>query len=205
MNKHHTKFKGDIGVAKAIADLTERGHIVLLPFSEHQHYDMVVDIDNKLHRVQVKYSINGYVKGATSYVNSNGKSTYRNYDICDFDLYVLYLPNINKCVYIPNTDDFISVSIRTEHPRTNHSKYYWWEDFTDPKIKKLPQRHQLKDFNIMPEIISSNRYEQRKVKKRPTKEMLTKELRETSFTAIGRKYGVSDNAVRKWAVSYEII
>lgn len=40
---------------------------------------------------------------------------------------------------------------------------------------------------------------------RPTKETLTKELKETSFTAVGRKYGVTDNAVRKWAVRYGII
>jgi hypothetical protein len=205
MNTHHTKFKGDIGLTKAIAELTELGHIVSIPISEHQHYDIIVEINNNLNRVQVKYSTNGYIKGATSYVNSNGKSTYRNYDVCDFDLYILYLPKIDRCLYVPNTNDFTSINIRVEHPKTNHSKYYWWEDFTNPEIKELPPRHQLKDFNLMPEIISPNRYAQRKVMIRPTKEMLTKELNETSFTAVGKKYGVSDNAVRKWAKKYAII
>ena len=38
---------------------------------------------------------------------------------------------------------------------------------------------------------------QRKVE-RPHKEQLIKEIKETSYVAVGRKYGVSDNTIRKW-------
>jgi len=38
---------------------------------------------------------------------------------------------------------------------------------------------------------------------RPPYEQLVRELEETSFLAVGRKYGVSDNAVRKWVRFYE--
>lgn len=38
---------------------------------------------------------------------------------------------------------------------------------------------------------------QRKVE-RPSKEQLLKELQESSYVAVGKKYGVSDNAIRKW-------
>lgn len=48
------------------------------------------------------------------------------------------------------------------------------------------------------------RIEHRKVV-RPTKNELMVLLKETSFCAIGRKYGVSDNAVRKWAKQYGIL
>jgi hypothetical protein len=44
--------------------------------------------------------------------------------------------------------------------------------------------------------------ERRKVK-RPPYDQLMAELESTSFVAVGRKYGVSDNAVRKWVRSYE--
>jgi len=38
---------------------------------------------------------------------------------------------------------------------------------------------------------------------KPPKEELLKLLKNrTSFSAIGRQYGVSDNAVRKWCISY---
>lgn len=38
----------------------------------------------------------------------------------------------------------------------------------------------------------------RKIKNRPSIEQLLKEIEETSFVAVGKKYGVSDNAIRKW-------
>lgn len=37
-----------------------------------------------------------------------------------------------------------------------------------------------------------------KVKNRPPKDILLNEIKETGYCAVGRKYGVSDNAVRKW-------
>src|SRR4051794_6539810 len=38
---------------------------------------------------------------------------------------------------------------------------------------------------------------------RPPYEQLVAEVEETSWSAVGRKYGVSDNAVRKWVRAYE--
>ena len=46
---------------------------------------------------------------------------------------------------------------------------------------------------IMPEISFS----QRKVK-RPSKEIIIQEVKNLGYCATGRKYGVSDNAIRKW-------
>ena len=34
--------------------------------------------------------------------------------------------------------------------------------------------------------------------------MLAKEIVASSFLAVGRKYGVSDNAIRKWCKAYDI-
>jgi hypothetical protein len=42
----------------------------------------------------------------------------------------------------------------------------------------------------------------RKVERPPLSQLL-KEVEETSYCAVGRKYGVSDNAVRKWIKEYE--
>jgi hypothetical protein len=39
---------------------------------------------------------------------------------------------------------------------------------------------------------------QRKVKNRPDKDVLIKEVKEFGYCEVGRRYGVSDNAVRKW-------
>ena len=45
----------------------------------------------------------------------------------------------------------------------------------------------------------------RRIVNRPTKETLEQELKVMSWVSIGKKYGVSDNAIRKWARRYKII
>jgi hypothetical protein len=55
-------------------------------------------------------------------------------------------------------------------------------------------------------LVGSNRgrpFPERRKAKRPPYEQLLREIEETSFLAVGRKYGVSDNAVRKWIRWYE--
>jgi len=45
----------------------------------------------------------------------------------------------------------------------------------------------------------------RKIKYRPSKEELAIDINTYSWCALGRKYGVSDNAVRKWAKIYGLV
>lgn len=40
---------------------------------------------------------------------------------------------------------------------------------------------------------------------RPSKEQLQRDISESNFLALGRKYGVSDNAIRKWAKGYGLL
>lgn len=47
------------------------------------------------------------------------------------------------------------------------------------------------------------KFSRRKVN-RPSKEILEKEIKEYSWVALGRKYKVTDNAVKKWARSYNL-
>ncbi len=63
--------------------------------------------------------------------------------------------------------------------------------FHKPKIAKKP--HKLKKSSLRP--LS------RKVK-RPDFLTLKKDLEDLSYSAVGRKYGVSDNAIRKWIKMY---
>ena len=50
----HTKTIGDITQAMVLARLVEAGHEVLLPFSENQRYDLVIDHGDRFTRVQCK-------------------------------------------------------------------------------------------------------------------------------------------------------
>lgn len=51
--------------------------------------------------------------------------------------------------------------------------------------------------------VACSRFNNRKVD-RPSKEILEKEILCNSMVSIGKKYGVSDNAIRKWCQSYNI-
>lgn len=42
------------------------------------------------------------------------------------------------------------------------------------------------------------------VSDRPSAKQLAEEIVSSSFCAVGRKYGVSDNAIRKWCIAYNI-
>lgn len=53
------------------------------------------------------------------------------------------------------------------------------------------------------QCIKCSKEKQRKVKDRPTYKQLLLDISEMSYCAIGRKYGVSDNAIRKWKKNYE--
>jgi len=46
--------QGDIGVAYAIMHYTRLGYSVSIPISEATKYDLLIDTDNMIHRVQVK-------------------------------------------------------------------------------------------------------------------------------------------------------
>ena len=199
---HITKQKGDVGLTKIIADFTEREIAVSLPISEHLPYDIIADINGELKKIQVKYSKINSIGGFTSHATKNGNVSTK-YQTNDFDYYGLYMPEINECVYIPNTNEFTSIKIRITHPKTRNVKYYWWEDFRDiKKIKTLPQKHSIDDFNIKPKFITRD-FKFRKVKNRPEYQQLLNEINELGYRGTGKKYNVSDNAVRKWKIAYE--
>ena len=51
-----TQRKGDIAVAVAIASFTKLGYDISLPITESAAYDLVVDDNSGLHRVQVRFT-----------------------------------------------------------------------------------------------------------------------------------------------------
>jgi hypothetical protein len=207
MNRHKTKTKGDIGVTKVIADLTEKGYSVCLPISEHQPYDLIFENElGELKKVQVKYRENGTFTNNTVHVGSDGKQVKKTYKITDFNYYAIYLPNIKECVYIPNNNN-ICIKIATELPNS-YTPYNWWEDYRHPNRTELAPTRSIKDipgFTPLITLKGENKEMRRKVKNRPTKEELQTLIDTTPYVKIGEMYGVSDNAIRKWAKSYGIL
>lgn len=57
INYKNSKIQGTVGVGRAIAYFTGIGATVSIPLNDSQSYDLIVDLDGILRRIQVKTSI----------------------------------------------------------------------------------------------------------------------------------------------------
>ncbi|RAM48904.1 MAG: hypothetical protein C6Y22_25155 [Hapalosiphonaceae cyanobacterium JJU2] len=198
---HHTKDKGDIATAKAIADLVDKGYSVFTPVvCEHLPFDLIAYKDGQYYRIQAKYNSKGAVKNKTSWTDKNGCHE-KKYKTEDFDFYALYLPEINQVIY-PSIK-FGGCKIRTTPPKSP-SPFYWWEDFIC-FTEDAPKRT-YKEFGVdltTRKVNLDSRIHTRKVE-RPSKEELQKLVWEKPTTQIAKDFGVSDKAVEKWCKVYGI-
>ena len=115
MAAHHTKDKGDLGTAKAHADLVGLGFMVLFPATEHGEFDLVAYRDHTFHRVQVKYR--AAKAGAISmnfrsvWADRNGTHTKPS-DKSQVDVVCIYCPDTDRCYYVRPQDFGQSVTLR---------------------------------------------------------------------------------------------
>lgn len=98
-----TKEKGDLAAAHAIGYFMSNGYEVCLPIGDKRPYDLVVEQDGKLLRVQIKYA--GYYNGDKKYKAAlrtmGGNQSYhvaKKYQDSDFDLLFVYVENGRKFV-----------------------------------------------------------------------------------------------------------
>ena len=106
--KHHTKEKGDLGLAAVVFDLSKKGFKVLTPMSEHLPFDVCaysVDTDT-FYKVQCKYATKSKgcveVRLCTSYLTKSGPISNR-YSKGSFDVIAAYCPETEKVYYLSST------------------------------------------------------------------------------------------------------
>jgi hypothetical protein len=103
----NSKKQGDAGLGQAIAYFTSKGYDVALPLTDSADWDMIVEIDNSLKRVQVKTSsqikdngvmlFNANVTGG----NKSGDKTNKLIDDQEWDLIFLHHLVTGKQALIP--------------------------------------------------------------------------------------------------------
>lgn len=103
----NSKKQGDAGLGQAIAYFTAKGYDVALPLTDSADWDMIVEIDNSLKRVQVKTSsqlknngvmlFNANVTGG----NKSGDKTNKLIDDQEWDLIFLHHLVTGKQALIP--------------------------------------------------------------------------------------------------------
>lgn len=125
----YASLQGNVGLGKAIEYFTSNGMTVCLPLNDTQPYDLVVDFQGTLKKIQVKTSIYSKNGGSTYQVglrNSGGNSTKSRYvpfsaDSCD---YLFIYTGANKTYLIPTTDITVTSAI------TVGNRYTEFEVFT---------------------------------------------------------------------------
>jgi hypothetical protein len=103
----NSKKQGDAGLGQAIAYFTSKGCDVALPLTDSADWDMIVEMDNSLKRVQVKTSsqikdngvmlFNANVTGG----NKSGDKTNKLIDEQEWDLIFLHHLVTGKQALIP--------------------------------------------------------------------------------------------------------
>ena len=99
-----TKLKSDIAEAAVITALLKRGFIVLKPVGDRLPYDLAVDVNGKLLRIQVKsaWSYNGCYTVDTRRTKTNRRRMLRKrYGEEDFDFAILYIDRLNVFYVMP--------------------------------------------------------------------------------------------------------
>ncbi len=117
---HHTKDKGDIGVAKAYCDLVEKGFVVLFPATEHAAFDLVAYDGNRFLRIQIKYrrAVNGVIQVnlINWWADKNG-SHGKLVDKSQVDVLCIYCPETTKCYYFQAEHINVSLTLRINAPK----------------------------------------------------------------------------------------
>jgi hypothetical protein len=104
------------------ADLMRRGYKIAFPYGEDWDYDLIVCREEKLERVQVKYSrSNGEVihvrSRSHSLTNGRVRATKR-YTEAMIDWLAVYDPTSDRCYYVPASElgegrSLLSLRLRT--------------------------------------------------------------------------------------------
>src|SRR3712207_6379266 len=99
------KTKGDTAELKVAADLVARGYRIALPFGEDADYDLIVEREGRLERVQVKYteSRDGVVVvrcKSHSLTNGRVRQTKR-YTSQTIEWLAVYDRVTDRCYYVP--------------------------------------------------------------------------------------------------------
>jgi hypothetical protein len=113
---HHTKDKGDLGVAKAHADLVNHGYTVLFPATEHAPFDLVAYRDGVFVRIQVKFrsaATGTFTVHFRSVWNDRHGTHSRPADKSAIDVVCVYCPETDLCYYLAPVEHGRSVTLRT--------------------------------------------------------------------------------------------
>lgn len=140
--RHHTKDKGDKGLAFVIADLLKNNVQVGLLISEHLPFDCIaISENNQLCKLSVKYRKvkDNLVSVALKSIWSDKNGVHiKKHDKQTYDAIAIYCPDTNECYYIRVDEVNQTVNLRMNTSPYKMSRIKYAKDYTDPKRLFMP-------------------------------------------------------------------
>lgn len=142
-----TKEKGDVSEARALFEFQKLGIPVLLPWGDNLRYDMVIEINGHLYKVQVKTanevkhgSVKCYTRSSKNHTTNKRYDTYEN----DTDYFVFYNQEMDKLALVPISEikKQKSFSLRVEEPLNNQGNVRYFDDYSFEKILCVETLHE---------------------------------------------------------------
>lgn len=121
----HSKQKGNLGYSSTIKELHKLGLNVFVELGDNSRIDLIVELNNKLIKIQVKYAteIDGIVILPLKKSGPNGyRYTYTDNDV---DVFSVYLPTLDKVIFVPSKiacKNKVAFKIRIAPPKNGQKK-----------------------------------------------------------------------------------
>jgi hypothetical protein len=99
------KQKGDLAELMVAADLRSKGYKVALPYGEDWDYDLIIERDGRLERVQVKHACSDgrviTVKARSQSLTGGRVMSIKHYTDDIIDWLAVYDVTTTRCYYVP--------------------------------------------------------------------------------------------------------
>lgn len=225
---NYTQSIGNVVELKCLTKFIELGYECSIPYGNGAKYDFVVDINGELLRIQCKscshprrngvIDTNAIQISTVSQTTNTQKTVRHTYSKKQIDYFATCFND--KVYIIPVEECSTSKTLRFTPPSNNQSQYNKAEDYeitnffseNDELVKTKQELEERKTNSqnyclVCNKPISKNSTtglcgecykENMKVVQRPSREELKEMIRNIPFVTIGKRYGVTDNTVRKW-------
>jgi hypothetical protein len=127
--RRNTKAIGQLSEIMVMAALARAGYLVSVPFGEDHRYDLVVEKDGVLSRVQVK---TGRLRKGAIVFSCYSSHTHRDGPSCrpyvnEIEFFGVYCPELDSAYLVPIEDAArLSGALRVDTPRNGQTRKVRW-------------------------------------------------------------------------------
>lgn len=132
IDQPNSKTKGDVTEAMVIYELASRGYAISIPFGDNQKYDLIVDDDGALHRIQCKTAWTtsfGTIRFNTHSQTTRGGEYHQTTYFGDIDAFAVWYPTNRQMYWIDINDAPASQMDLRYDACIDHPSINWAEEF----------------------------------------------------------------------------